>query len=53
MVYVNLELSAHEQFNAYESIAPYGTNSSFTDNSKFTYTLANIIISIAVGIYEL
>ena len=53
MVYVNLELSAHEQFNAYESIAAYATNSSFTDNSKFTYTLANIIISIAVGIYEL
>ena len=35
------------------TIVPYSTNYSFTNSSKFTYTLANVIISRPVVIYEL
>ena len=34
------------------TIVRYATNSSFTDNSKFTYTLANILISRSVVMWQ-
>ena len=33
------------------TIVPYAANSSFADNSKFTYTIANVIISRTRVIY--
>ena len=42
------------KINKILTIAPYAANSSFTDNTKFTFTLTNVIISkLVVNIWTL
>ena len=52
--YIKQHALAQELFKVTKilTIVPYATNFSFTNNSKFTYTLANVFISRLVVIFE-